>query len=841
MPFLVAFGALKRDVYELGEEVVVVGRERKATFSLSDFQVSRRHAEITFNDGTYHVRDLNSRNGFFHNQKHVRSGEGIDLDHGDELVLGRTGIRYYRRDPGDVDNLTAPIIPESLKNIPNTRPQEAENKGNDASARKNSARAAKKSARNSNAEQDVVKDDDEFGVETDDAANISDHAPTKKKGGGLDSEVLKYAAGSANAKAAPAGEESKSKRNRYTELSEDIGETKAGTREVKGSARAKKASARQKVANPSSKQSARAESANSEKRGDSRRRKKSTGRVPVQKGSSGREKAKSGREKAGSGRSSAKQAVAAEVQSLRTLLDRTEKERRFYRHLTVGMVAFLMLLMSLLFVKLMSNDAKDETDNDSEVKKSSRKTPGRRPTSMVLNVPKNGLENAKRLDRDVFVNAILPLLKSKCSACHGPSGSKSKFRFDPNNEKQALAMAASYVLPGRPDRSFLLQKPLPKSEGGEIHKGGAIFKTESEDFRALHGWINDVRTPGQDNDPGMSETPNSELAPIAKISGVKKEVAVGERVVLDAGNSISKTDNTLVVSWSIDRKPAASRAFIDDDSGTTTSFIPDAPGEYLVQLVVQDDSLTGTASVIVTATGSGSGNMGDPDDPDDPDPKPMPKPDPKDVGPSMAVVAPVYKTLTGKDLTDSIYKKVKSKTLRRTARAILKTTTAKVYLLNNELGTFGLTGASKPQTYYLKILAKPLNKDEGKNIDFAFVEMAISPYFNSKHSDAKSWTNAIFESFLGRKPRGAEKSATMKMWGSKEAKLFGQKGRGQADAAGILAKQPDFVKNFLKRTYKLYMGTDADDPTIDKAYAKYQDTPEDFWKIIERWVVPKKS
>ncbi|MDF1663437.1 MAG: FHA domain-containing protein, partial [Planctomycetota bacterium] len=225
MPYLVAFGALKRDVYELGEEVVVVGRERKATFSLSDFQVSRRHAEITFKEGTYHVRDLNSRNGFFHNQKHVRSGEGINLDHGDELVLGRTGIRYYRRDPGDVDNLTAPIIPDSLKNIPNTRPEEGESKGNEAGARKNSARAAKKNARNSNAEQDVVADDDDFGVETDDIANISDAAPPKKKGGGLDSEVLKYAAGATPK--APEGEESKSKRNRYTELSEDIGETKA--------------------------------------------------------------------------------------------------------------------------------------------------------------------------------------------------------------------------------------------------------------------------------------------------------------------------------------------------------------------------------------------------------------------------------------------------------------------------------------------------------------------------------------------------------------------------------------------------------------------------------------
>ncbi|MDF1667499.1 MAG: hypothetical protein P1V97_37520, partial [Planctomycetota bacterium] len=315
-------------------------------------------------------------------------------------------------------------------------------------------------------------------------------------------------------------EESKSKRNRYTELSEDIGETKASAREEKASARAekasareKKASARQKAANPSSKQSARADSANPEKRGDSRRRKKSTGRVPTQKGQSGREKAKSGREKAGSGRSSAKQAVAAEVQSLRTLLDRTEKERRFYRHLTVGMVVFLMLLMSLLFVKLMSGDSDDEQDKTDVVKNSAKNNSGRRPAAMVLNLPKNGLENAKRLDGDVFANAILPILKTKCAACHGPSHSKSKFRFDPNNEKQALAMAASYVLPGRPDRSFLLQKPLPKSEGGEIHKGGAVFKTDSEDFRAIHGWINDVKTPGQDNNPETPDMGNSELAP----------------------------------------------------------------------------------------------------------------------------------------------------------------------------------------------------------------------------------------------------------------------------------------------------------------------------------------
>lgn len=59
-------------------------------------KVSRRHARITFNEGTYLLEDLGSTNGTFINRgKRLPKGTRQPLKDGDEIIVGKTFLRFY--------------------------------------------------------------------------------------------------------------------------------------------------------------------------------------------------------------------------------------------------------------------------------------------------------------------------------------------------------------------------------------------------------------------------------------------------------------------------------------------------------------------------------------------------------------------------------------------------------------------------------------------------------------------------------------------------------------------------------------------------------------------------
>jgi hypothetical protein len=58
-------------------------------------KVSRRHARITYNDGKYFLEDLGSTNGTFINRgKRLAPGVGQPLNDGDEIIVGKTFLRF---------------------------------------------------------------------------------------------------------------------------------------------------------------------------------------------------------------------------------------------------------------------------------------------------------------------------------------------------------------------------------------------------------------------------------------------------------------------------------------------------------------------------------------------------------------------------------------------------------------------------------------------------------------------------------------------------------------------------------------------------------------------------
>lgn len=81
-----------REVPVSGDRVVL-GRSRECDIRLADANVSRRHAEVRAEDGTYWIVDLGSTNGTELNGRRI---ERAELSDGDVITLGSTDVRFGR-------------------------------------------------------------------------------------------------------------------------------------------------------------------------------------------------------------------------------------------------------------------------------------------------------------------------------------------------------------------------------------------------------------------------------------------------------------------------------------------------------------------------------------------------------------------------------------------------------------------------------------------------------------------------------------------------------------------------------------------------------------------------
>jgi Nif-specific regulatory protein len=77
----------------------VIGRDASNELPLPEMLVSRQHAAITVDDGTYTIRDLESRNGTFVNGLPIRERR---LAHGDRITIGSSILVFLDRDAGPV-------------------------------------------------------------------------------------------------------------------------------------------------------------------------------------------------------------------------------------------------------------------------------------------------------------------------------------------------------------------------------------------------------------------------------------------------------------------------------------------------------------------------------------------------------------------------------------------------------------------------------------------------------------------------------------------------------------------------------------------------------------------
>src|SRR5690606_15804971 len=93
-------------------EPQLIGRSSEA-LPLTDNTVSRRHAELTPDDGVWWIRDLHSQNGTYVNG--VRIVERTKLKPGDQIRTGATLFVFGAAEPGEEKDLIRLVGPDLLE------------------------------------------------------------------------------------------------------------------------------------------------------------------------------------------------------------------------------------------------------------------------------------------------------------------------------------------------------------------------------------------------------------------------------------------------------------------------------------------------------------------------------------------------------------------------------------------------------------------------------------------------------------------------------------------------------------------------------------------------------
>ena len=85
---------------ELSDQPLSFGRSQEADIVINDEKASRMHCGIRYENGTYILRDLKSKNGTFVNDQAV---EMVELQPGDRIRIGAIVLRVEEEAPTGQD------------------------------------------------------------------------------------------------------------------------------------------------------------------------------------------------------------------------------------------------------------------------------------------------------------------------------------------------------------------------------------------------------------------------------------------------------------------------------------------------------------------------------------------------------------------------------------------------------------------------------------------------------------------------------------------------------------------------------------------------------------------
>lgn len=106
-----------------------------------------------------------------------------------------------------------------------------------------------------------------------------------------------------------------------------------------------------------------------------------------------------------------------------------------------------------------------------------------------------------------------------------------------------------------------------------------------------------VRDPWTTGDPDTVTASLENVKPVAN-AGASRSVPVGEPVSLDGSGSGDANGDPLTFSWTLASLPANSSSAIGNATAPVAGFVPDLPGTYVAQLIVNDGYASGDPSTV---------------------------------------------------------------------------------------------------------------------------------------------------------------------------------------------------------------------------------------------------
>ena len=126
-------------------------------------------------------------------------------------------------------------------------------------------------------------------------------------------------------------------------------------------------------------------------------------------------------------------------------------------------------------------------------------------------VPASAAETA--LDYEFFKARVEPIFLTKrpdhvrCYVCHSENNTAFKLEklekgqtfWTEEQSRRQFESISRLVVPGEPEKSLLLMRPLPPQDGGyPYHSGGRQFESkDSPEWKTLSAWVNGAKLQGK--------------------------------------------------------------------------------------------------------------------------------------------------------------------------------------------------------------------------------------------------------------------------------------------------------------------------------------------------------
>ncbi|MGE0711815.1 MAG: FHA domain-containing protein [Planctomycetota bacterium] len=486
--------------------------------------------------------------------------------------------------------------------------------------------------------------------------------------------------------------------------------------------------------------------------------------------------------------------------TLQALIERTERDRQFFRNLALVLFCLLLTTLVLLFAWAL-------------FQRNNEAAPPAPPPPQAGQAPASTTPAGFSLDERAFARSVQPVLSQRCASCHSQSGKGGKLLLassdDPRTLSDNLAAVKAFVTPGQPEASPLLLKALAPAEGGLEHGGGAVLSANDAAWKAMRAWVMGL-------EPGAAaRSPEARvLAPAT--------AALGRSVALRGDQSQAGAGGELRYRWSLVEIPAGSSVRLEDDKTHTARLTPDLPGRYAVLLEVFEGERRGSATHVFEV------------------PREERKPAGEPAPAAPAAVAPAAGASAAQRLlgrpADDADRAAQLKGAGAWATHLLQHEALYQRWWRQELEHLGLTGQHEPRGEPWDSLPARLRSKRFTVLD-VFYALLMSKDWSDRYPEPERAVTVLLERLLG--PDQAKDqdlvAKALRCFEGHEETILGARVRGQKGLVGAVVRSRKAAERLLERSHFRIRGQALTPAELRMAADRFTKEPASYFAQIVEW------